>query len=169
MNPTTMVMAASAAQGLMGFKGNQAAAKRVAQVGEYNARLAEDEAVLLQRKRRDEETALRVRSEYLEAAQNVAAAKSGITLSGSALQALADTKFQTEVDAMRIRYAGDIESAAKESEAAMARMGATAQAQSYKMAALGSILGGVSGVSQAQQQDKMFKQQQAYYKRKLAE
>ena len=56
---------ASVLAGVMGFKGNMAAAKNAEAVGEYNARLAENEAVLLQRAKTTEEANLRKQSERL--------------------------------------------------------------------------------------------------------
>ena len=72
--------------------------------------------------------------------QRVAVAKSGVQMSGSALQALADTFFNTEMDAVNIRYAGSIEEASKINEAAMARASASARSQQYKTAAYTTLL-----------------------------
>lgn len=72
--------------------------------------------------------------------QRVAVAKSGVQMSGSALQALADTFFNTEMDAVNIRYAGSIEEASKLNEAAMARASASARSQQYKTAAYTTLL-----------------------------
>ena len=48
-------------------------------------------------------------------------AASGVQMTGTPLQVLADTYFSTEMDAAMIRYAGDIEQVQKQSEAALAR------------------------------------------------
>ena len=61
-------------------------------------------------------------------------------MSGSPLQALRDTFFNTELDAIGIRYAGSIEEAAKMNEAAMARATASAQSAQFKTAAYKSLL-----------------------------
>ena len=52
--PEPMMMAAAGASvpGVMGFKGNQAAAKSAKQVAEYNAQVRENELVLEQRQSR---------------------------------------------------------------------------------------------------------------------
>ena len=128
MEPTTIMAGASAIQGIMGFKGNRQAARSVEQVAEYNAQLRENELVLLQRRRRDEEASLRRQSDRLIATQRVATAASGIRMSGSPLQALADTYFNTERDAQRIQYASSIEQTQAESQAAMTRIAGRAQA-----------------------------------------
>ena len=133
---------ASVLAGLMGFKGNMAAAKNAEAVGEYNARLAENEAIVLQRAKVDEETNLRQQSDRLVASQRSMTAASGIEMSGSPLQALADAYFNTEQDAARIRYASSIEQVQKESEAALARTEGAARGSSFRTAAVGSLLSG---------------------------
>ena len=126
--------------GVLGYKGNMASAKAARQVGEYNAVVAENEKVLLQRATRQKEANLRKSAERLQGTQRVATAKSGIQMSGSALEALRDTFFNTELDAIGIRYAGSIEEAAKVNEAAMARATASAQSAQFKTAAYTSLL-----------------------------
>ena len=135
-----VLAAAAGVSGLLGFKGNMASAKAARQVGEYNAVVAENEKVLLQRATRQKEANLRKSAERLQGTQRVATAKSGIQMSGSALEALRDTFFNTELDAIGIRYAGSIEEAAKINEAAMARATASAQSAQFKTAAYTSLL-----------------------------
>lgn len=135
---------ASALAGIMGYKGNMAAAKSAQAVGEYNAKLAENEAVLLARAKRDQEEALRKQSDRLVGKQRAMVAASGVQMSGSPLQALADTYFSTEMDAAMIRYAGDIEQVQKQSEAALARTEGGARASALRYQAYGSLLTGAS-------------------------
>ena len=128
--------------GIVGSKGNQAAARTVEQIGEFNAQLADNEATLLQRQKREEEAALRRQSDRLISTQRVATAKSGIQMSGSPLQALADAYFNTEKDAARIQYASSIQQMQKESEGTLSRLEGQATAQSLKIQAQQSLLGG---------------------------
>lgn len=163
MEATTIMAAASVAQGVMGFKGNRAAAKQAQRVAEYNAQVQENELVLTQRARRDQEAALRKQSERLIGVQRVSTAASGIQMSGSALQALADTYFSTERDAQRIQYAASVEQTMAESQAAMTRIAGKAQASAYNTAAFGSLLGAASGFASARQQQRILGQQQALF------
>ena len=119
MDPIT---GAAALGSIMSFKGQRAAAKSAAQVAEYNAQLAENEAVLLQRKKLDEEKNVRNSAQRLIASQNVATAASGIAMSGSPLQALADSYYALERDVVNIRYASDIEQIQKDSEERLTRV-----------------------------------------------
>lgn len=136
--------AAAAASAVMGFKGNMAAAKAARQVGEYNAQVAENERVVLARAKRDEESSLRGNSERLIATQRVTTAASGIQMSGSPMQAVADAYFNTEMDAMRIQYAAQIEDIQKINEAAMARVTGRARSTALQTQAVQSLLAGGS-------------------------
>ena len=168
MEATTIAAAATTASTILQFKGNMASAKATRQVAEYNAQVAENEAVLLRRSKVQQEAALRRQSDYFASTQRVAIAKSGIEASGSPMLALANTYFNTEEDAMRIRYAGDIEAMSKEAEAAMSRATGRARAASFRTAAFQSILQGASSVSGAYQQDSLLGLQKDYYKQKLS-
>lgn len=163
MEPTTIMAAASVAQGVMGFKGNRAAARSAEQVAEYNAQVQENQIVLLQRARRGQERSLRQNSDRLRATQRVATAASAIRLSGSPLEALKDTYLNTEIDAARIAYAGSIEEANALSNAAITRLSGKAQASSFNTAALGSAIGSVSAMAQYQQNQTLLGQRQAAY------
>jgi len=132
---------ATAVSGLLGFKGNQAAAKAAQQTAEYNAQVAENEAEILRRAKVDEERTLRRNARRLIAQQRVATAASGVQMSGSPLQALADAYFQTEQDALRIQYAGDIQETAKVAEAGLRRAEGSAQSSALKTQAYTTLLG----------------------------
>lgn len=131
---------AALAGGVMGYKGNQAAAKAAKQTAEFNAQVAENEAVILRRAKVDEEANLRHNSDRLISTQRVATAASGVEMSGSPMNAIADAYFNVNMDALKIQYAGDIEATAKASEAALARAGGRAKATAYKTASYQSLL-----------------------------
>ena len=110
MSPVLAVAAAATADsGFLQFKGAKAQAKAIKQTADYNAQVEENNAVLLQRARIEQENNLRKNAARLEGTQRVATATSGITMSGSPLEALADTYFATEYDSLKIQYASDIE------------------------------------------------------------
>lgn len=142
MDPALIAAGAAAGAGVMGFKGNQSAAKNARAVGEYNARIAENEKVLLRRKKIAEEKTLRENNARLIATQRVATAASGITMSGSPYLAAADAFFNTEMDALNIQYAADIEEFAKTNEANLARAEGRAKSKAFQLASYQSLLGG---------------------------
>jgi hypothetical protein len=133
--------AASGLGAIMGFKASQAAAKQARLTAEYNAKVAENERVLLQRSARDEQERLRQGSDKLISAQRVAAAKSGVvTGTGSNLLALRDTYMNTEMDAIAIRYASSIQEQAKTAQAAMIRAEGASRASAIKTQAYANLL-----------------------------
>ena len=145
--PEPIMMAAAGASvlsGVMGFKGNQAAAKSAKQVAEYNAQVRENELVLEQRQKADDEKNLRRNSARLAATQRATTAASGVQMSGSPLQALADTYFKTEKDALRIQYSGDIAEARATADAQLTRTEGQARASALKTQAYQSLLQGAS-------------------------
>lgn len=142
MEASTMAQGGSLVGGLLGFKGNQAAAKQAKATAEYNAKVAENEAILLQRRKTTEEANMRKASERVVATQRVTTAASGVELAGSTLDAIADSFFNTEMDALNIQYAADVEQAAKASEAALTRATGRAKASAYKLASYQSLLAG---------------------------
>lgn len=148
MEPATMAAIAAGGAGLVGFKGNQQAAKAAKQTADYNAKLAENEAIILARRKVEEEKNMRQQSDRLIATQRVATAASGIQMSGSALQALADSYFNTEMDALKIQYAADIEQTQKEAEATLARAEGRARATALKTQSYQSLLQGGSQAAQ---------------------
>ena len=145
MEPTTAaIIGGQVAGSIMSFKGTRAAAKSARQVAEYNAQVAENEAVLLARAKVDEEASLRRQGERLKGSQRTATAASGIQMSGSPLQALASTYYGIESDAAKIRYAGTIEQVQKASEAEITRIQGYARSQALKTKAYANLLGDVS-------------------------
>ena len=143
MEPLTMISAgASALGGIMGFKGNQAAAQAAQQTAEYNAKVAENEAVLLRRAKVAEEASFRQQSDRFIATQRVATAKSGVQMSGSPLQALFDSYYNANMDVVKIQYAGDVEEAGKVADAALSRASGRARATALKTQSYQSLLSG---------------------------
>ena len=140
MEATTMAALAAGGSGFLGFKGNMAAAKAARQVAEYNAQVKEQEAILLARAKVDEERQLRVQSERIVGQQRATTAASGITMSGSPLQALADTYFATEKDALRIQYASEVEQTRALADANLTRAEGKARSSAMKTQAYSSLL-----------------------------
>tara|TARA_R100001369_G_scaffold77730_1_gene107199 strand:+ start:47 stop:553 length:507 start_codon:yes stop_codon:yes gene_type:complete len=133
--------AASGLGAVMGFKASQAAAKQTKLIAEYDAKVKENERILLQRSARDEQERLRQGSEKLVSAQRVATAKSGVVGgTGSNLLALRDTYMKTEMDAISIRYASSIQEQIKTQQAAMVRATGASKASAIKTKAYANLL-----------------------------
>ena len=144
MDYAAIAAGASVASGIMGFKGNRSAARQARQVADYNAQVEENNLVILQRARRDQELQVRRQGEQLVGAQRVAVGASGIQERGTPLNIYANAYFGIERDAARIQYASSVDEvravAASRKEIAEGR----ARATTYQYAAMGSLLGGTT-------------------------
>lgn len=148
MDPITIAAGATAVSGMMGYKGNMASAKAARGIGEFNATLAEQERDLLVRQKTQQESNMRKNSNRLAGAQRTAVSASGVQIAGSPLDAIADTFFNTELDALNIRFARDIDELNKTSEAALARASASARSSAFKTQAYSTLLSGGSRSAQ---------------------
>jgi len=168
MSPATIAAAAAVASGVLGFKGNRAMAKQARQIGEYQAQVEENNLILTQRARAEQEASIRAGAERLRGLQRTAVGTSGIQMVGSPLQAMADTYFNTERDAQRVQYAASVEAARAEGAAAMRRLEGQSRAAGANLAALQSLLGAASGYASAQQAQQSYDLQVSAYERDLA-
>tara|TARA_A100000171_G_C2116308_1_gene138019 strand:- start:609 stop:1061 length:453 start_codon:yes stop_codon:yes gene_type:complete len=135
-----IVAGATMLGGLMSFKGNQAQAKQVQQIAEYNAQVAENEKIVLAEVKADQEASLRKQSERLVGTQRVMTAASGVQMTGSPMTIAADTFFATQMDALNIQQASSREQAMKTQEAAMTRLEGRAKASGAKYQSYASLI-----------------------------
>jgi hypothetical protein len=125
---------------ILGYKGNMASSKVEKQIGELNKQKLKNEQILISRNTRAKEASLRKESERLVGKQRVAVSKSGVQMTGSNLEILRDTFFNTEMDALGIRYAGSVEESGKIFDAAIAEASSNARATAYKTQAYRTVL-----------------------------
>lgn len=126
--------------GVMSFKGNQAQAKQAQAIAEYNAKVAENEKIVLAEVKADEEASLRKQSERLVGTQRVMTAASGVQMTGSPMTIAADTFFATQMDALNIQQASSREQTMKTQEAAMTRLEGRAKASGLKYQSYASLI-----------------------------
>ena len=129
---------------VMSFKGQRAAGKAAQQAAEYNAQVAENEAILLARRKRAEEEVKRMQTRQLIGSQRVATAASGIQMSGSPLGALADSYFALERDVANLQYASSIEQTRATSTADMARFEGDSAKMTSDINSYATLLGGTT-------------------------
>jgi len=106
-----------------------------AQAAEFNALNAEREAGRAVEAAAFEERRFREDVRRFQGRQRAAAAAAGITLSGSPLELVAESARDAELDALAIRFSGDVESARLMSQAALDRLagrGARAAAETAR-------------------------------------
>lgn len=111
----------------------------------YNAQVAEETAVQEQKKSAYDEQMHRAEVRRILSTQRALYGKSGVTIEGSPLLVMEDTAKQGELDALAIRYGGDVAAARARSEASLLRMqGENVREASYYQAGSTLLGGGTS-------------------------
>lgn len=98
------------------------AARTAKAAGDYNAQLADQNAILAKRKAGEEERRFRVRSRKQLGAVRSAYAAAGVTLEGSPTDILDEMEYTVELDALTLRAGGEQSAAAFEAESRLARL-----------------------------------------------
>ena len=93
-------LAVAGLTGLTGFQGSKAEKEQ----GRAEQAAAMFNADIIEKRGLQEETLIRRRSKQQQGLARVAIAKSGITVSGSALDALAESAANAEIDALNARF-----------------------------------------------------------------
>lgn len=123
---------------VLGAVGSISGGRQQDKVAKHNAAVSEQNALFADRKAEFEADRHREGIRRVLSSQRAAIGKSGVDVSGSAALALEETARAGELDALAIRYGGDIESARARSEAQVER----AVGESAKTA--GAIRGGTT-------------------------
>ena len=111
---------------------------------EYNASVQEQNAVAAQQKASYDETMHRERVRKLLSSQKALYGRSGVSLIGSPELLLEETAAQGELDALAIRYGGDVEASRYRSEATLSKMRGRAASTSGYASAGSTLLSGGS-------------------------
>jgi hypothetical protein len=127
--------------------------------GDYNAAMLEQGATAERQQTSAREDAKRREARMVMGAQRAAFAQSGGGLGGSAADVMQQSSINAELDALTLRYEGDLRARGMQAEATSERFaGKQAQRQGY-FAAAGSILGG-SGEYMGAQEDRRYRDEQ---------
>lgn len=113
-------------------------AEAQAQAAEYNAKAASYEAMSEESRRRRE-------SERQMGSIRAGRAKSGATMSGSALQVLADSAMEAEIDALSARWSGENQASLYRREAAGHKQAGRIATATGKSRAGTALLSGLAG------------------------
>ena len=117
---------------------------------EANAEIAKADAAATEQKTQYDETAHRENVKRILSRQRALYGSSGVEMQGSPLLVMQDTAAQGEMDALAIRYGGDVEAARKRSEANVMKM------QGKSAERLGMIGAGTTLLSGAGQIGRMY-------------
>ena len=117
---------------VVGAGGALYAGEQQRRAASYSADVAEQAARAAQEKAAYDEEMHRERIRKTLSTMRSLYGKSGVDMTGTPLLALEESAAQGEMDALAIRYGGDVAAARQRSEAALLRMqGKTAQVSSY--------------------------------------
>lgn len=146
---TIAALSAQGAAGLFGAVSSLQEGEYQAEIAEYNARVAENEATRTRMAGTDEELRHREQVASFKATQKATQAASGVDVdSGSALQIREDTDLLGELDALRIRSNTDQRVEGLQTQAQFARDEGRAAKKSSRFKAFTSLLGSAgSGLS----------------------
>ena len=119
------------------------AGKSQQDMAEYNARVAEQSAVAATEKAAYDEQIHREQVRKVLSKQRALYGKSGVDMTGSPLLVLEDTAKTGELDALAIRYGGEIEASRARSGAGLSKaQGSQARTASYLQAGTTLLTGG---------------------------
>jgi hypothetical protein len=121
----------------IGFAGTALSALGAIQSGNAQARAAEYNAAAIQQQAASNEASIRRNATRVRQAQEAAVGASGIELSGSPLEVIADSAANAELDALTVRYGGDVRASQERARGAQAR-------QAGYMGAASSLLMGMN-------------------------
>jgi len=125
------------------------AGENAAEEADYNAKVAEQNALAEKDKASYDENIHRDNVRKLLSTQRALYGKSGVDMTGSPLLVMEDTAAKSEIDALAIRHGGDIAAAQQRSAATLSKMrGKNAQTAGY-IGAGSSLLSGASSALKA--------------------
>lgn len=127
--------AAVAAVGAVSAAQSQAAAE------EYNAKVADNNAMTARQQASQQEEAQRARARQVIGSQLAATSQSGTGLSGSNLDLLTSSLYGSEIDAMNIRYEGELKASGLNAQAELDRTQASNTGTGGYLSAAGKLMG----------------------------
>lgn len=159
MDPGTLTLIATVGSTLLGAAGQIQQGNAAAEASRYNAKVADMNATMSERRARDalergarEEQQKRAEVAALQGRQRAAMGANGVDLSfGSPLDTIVDTAVLGELDALTIRknaanesYDQKVNAVNGRSDATLSRMNADASQTGGYLAAAGTLLGGAA-------------------------
>lgn len=129
-------------------KGSLDAAAASEKAGEFNEAVAKNQAQAESDKAAYEAQRIRKRNLVLLGKQRAAYAKSGVNLSGSALDVMFDSSMEGELDALAAQYTGATAAGFYRSKGQLARMEGDNAAAASRYHAYGTLLTGAGRISQ---------------------
>jgi hypothetical protein len=124
--------------------GQRQAGKAREQAAKYNAKVAENQAIQEGMNARERARRLRMKHRRIKASQRVRTAKSGILATGSALEVMAETATNMEMELSDLRWQSDIKQADYQAQAGMSLWEGRQARRAGNIAAGASLLSGAA-------------------------
>jgi hypothetical protein len=143
--PVIAVIATVAAAGISAYASYESGQAQK-EAGKYNAAVAENNAIAARNSAMLAEEDHREKSRRILATIRARSGASGTTMEGSPLLVLSDSARQSEIDALRIRYGGELEATGYKAQAGLSLF------QGDQAATAGALTGGatmLTGLGQA--------------------
>lgn len=137
-----ITLALTAAGTGVAVKGSLDAAAASEKAGKYNEALSNNQAIAESDKASFEAARIRKRNLVLLGKQRANYAKSGVNLSGSALDVIYGSSLEGELDALTTQYSGETAAGYYRSRGVLARMQGSNAAAANRASAYGTILTG---------------------------
>lgn len=139
--------AVSIGSGVVGAIGASKKAEAEAQAAEYNANIQRTQATQAILQSQEEERRIRQQGAKALGQSRANIAASGLTLDASALDVLAESSQNVELDALTARHSGKMKAWALQSGATLDTMRASSAREAGSYGAASSLLGGVSSAA----------------------
>ena len=133
-------LAATAAGGAMQFVGQRQQAKAAEATAEFNAKVAENEAIRVEQERSEQARRTRIQNERLLGKQKALVAKAGVTTAGSPLELMAETAGELELGVLDANRAARAKVQQLHSQAGLTRFEGAQKAKGLRRQAFGSLL-----------------------------
>jgi hypothetical protein len=134
-------LAATAAAGAMSYVGQRQQAKATEAAAEFNAKVAENEAIRVEQERSEQARRTRIENRRLLGKQRALVAKSGVTMAGSPLELMAETAGELELGVLDMNRAAQAKQEQLRSQATLTRFEGAQQAKGLRRQAMGSLIG----------------------------
>lgn len=129
---------------IIGAVGAIAQGQQAKAAADYNAKVDEQNATLTGQQANQREEVFRREARQTLGRQRAALAESGTGLSGSGADIIEDSALNLELDALNIRYQGELEARGLIEQAKMTKLEGRQRRANAGLQAAGSILGGVA-------------------------
>jgi|SRR5215217_1913032 len=148
---STVLAAAAIASAVIGtgvaVYGQVQAAKTAKEMGEYNAKLAENQAQQVDMDARESVKRRREQNRRFQGMQRTAFAKSGVSIEGSPLEVMAETAGILELEALDASRQASQQTSALRAQGAYDRRVGSTQARAAYIGAGASLLAGASNIA----------------------